>query len=283
MTAEAVACIGDVLLYETDVATLAPRAWLGDLVIAFFFELFAARLAGGEGADLASATAATSASNPAGVLLLEPTVSYMAAVLGTAEALREVLSVPRTAGAPPLTQRMAEAQLVLIPISDKADPDAAIGGSHWSLLAFRRAGTTPGAAGDCAFEHYDSAGGANTDPARAVARALAPLLVPAPLPPGCSVAGLGSPASAAGVVVHQMLGPKQINGHDCGVYTVAIAELLCALSVAGQLPPLGVVLPEVRALTPALIEERRRGMRETVQAARAVHAGKRRASGGSTT
>eukprot|EP00962_Isochrysis_galbana_P019688 scaffold5731_cov119-Isochrysis_galbana.AAC.6 len=276
MAAEAVASIGDVLLYEADVATLAPRTWLGDLVIAFFFELFAARLAGGEGADLTAwAAAAASASRPPGVILLEPTVSYMAAMLGTAEALREVLAVPRTAGAPPLTQQMAEAPLVLVPISDKADPDAAIGGSHWSLLAFRRVGAAPGAAAECAFEHYDSAGGANAEQAHAVARALAPLLVCAPLPAGRSPAAPSLSAAAADVVLHQMRGPQQANGHDCGVYTVAVAELLCALSVAGQLPPLGVVPPAVRALTPAHVDERRRGMRETVHAARAVHAGKR--------
>jgi sentrin-specific protease 8 len=277
----AVAAIGDVLLYEADVATLAPGAWLGDLVIAYFFELFAARLAGGEDANLAaSVAAAASCGSPPRIILLEPTVSFMAAMLGTADALREVLAVPRTAGAPPLTQQLAKASLVLVPISDKADPDAAIGGSHWSLLAFRRVGATPGSAVECAFEHYDSAHGANAEAAHAVACVLAPLLVPART-------GSYSPAApafpSADVDLHQMRGPQQISGHDCGVYTVAVAELLCALSVDGELPPLGVVPPAVRALTPAEVEERRRGMRETIEAARAVYAANWTARGGGVT
>lgn len=239
--AQAVAVHGDVFLYEEDVATLGECQWLGDLVIAFFWELFAARLARDE-----AATSHGSVAESPRVLLIEPTVSYMAAVFGAAEALREVLAVPRTAGARSLTELLLTASLVLVPVSDKADPDDPVGGGHWSLLVFRRDTSS----GLSAFEHYDSAGGANADHAAAVATALGPLLSTSPPP------------------VQLVASPQQVNGHDCGVYAVALAELLCALFMAGTLPPPGVPPLELEQLTPKAIAEKRAEMRRTVSTCR---------------
>ena len=249
-----VASIGDVVLYEADVATLEPCGWLGDLVIAFFFELFAARLAGGEGAELAGAIAAPATT---GVVLLEPTVSYMAAVLGSSEALREALSVPHTPAARPLTDVLADASMVLLPVCDKSDPDSAVGGSHWSLLAFRRVrGNSRGEDAGVAFEHYDSAGSANAHHAQAVASVLAPLVLGKEL----------TSPSCLEIKLHEMHGPQQVNGHDCGVYTVATAEILCGLSVHDMLPTLGTLAPALSALTPEFIERKRLELLHTVRA-----------------
>jgi len=251
-----VAVLGDVVLYESDAATLGPRSWVGDLVIAYFFELFTARLASGEGASLAAATSeAAAATDSPRVILLEPTVSYMAAMIGS-EALREVLDVPRTAGSRTLSDLVAEATMVLLPLCDKSDPDAGVGGSHWSLLAFRRA------EGGGAFEHYDSAGGANAEHARTVAATLAPLV-------NRGGATLGE------VALHEMAdGPQQTNLFDCGIYTIATAEVLCGLFAAGTLPLPGRAAPALKLLTPLAIHEKRRALLEAVEeASRAARAG----------
>ena len=66
---------------------------------------------------------------------------------------------------PSLAELLPEAKLVLLPINDKQDPDAQIGGGHWSLLCYRRG--TPGSHG--CFESYDSCSSANRGVAQVVA------------------------------------------------------------------------------------------------------------------
>lgn len=218
--------LGDITLHAHDVATLRPGGWLGDMVIAYFFE----RLAGSAGG---------------GVVLLEPSTAFTAATLGDADVLREMLSVAPTGGATPLADELAAANLVLIPVNDNEDPDAAEGGGHWSLLVFRRHGQEGGAA---RFEYYDSLLASNLAHAKRVAATLAPLLLP-------QTAG----DSAGRLPVACLPTPQQANGHDCGVYVIAIAAIVAgAPSEASGQPLSEAVSAAVSALTPAAITAQRR-------------------------
>ena len=83
----AAAALGDVRVYREDVSTLRPGCWLNDKVIAYLFELFAHR-ASDEGLGAHD------------LLLLEPSTTFTAAMVGDAGILREMLSVSRTAARP---------------------------------------------------------------------------------------------------------------------------------------------------------------------------------------
>ena len=135
------AVLGDVLVYDEDVDTLLPGKWLNDQVIAYLLGMFDARR---ESSD--------------GVVVLEPSMTFTAGMVGEAELLREMLSVARTSGATPLAEQLGVADLVLMPVNNNEDASIAGGGSHWSLLAFRRQG---GQGGKPRFEHYDSCDNAN--------------------------------------------------------------------------------------------------------------------------
>ena len=226
--AEIVAELNDARLYPHDVALLQPRQWLNDQLIAFAFEELGARFSG------------------EAVVLLEPATVYMALMLQDSATMREMLSV---GGTPSLAERLAKAKLVLMPINDKDDPEAHSGGSHWSLLAFRVVAST----GERRFEHYDSCAQSNRGKAEAVAKCLAPLLCESGVR-GCGFAGMEDT-------------PQQANGHDCGLYTIAIAEALCEGLASDQLPAaLGAIPARVAALTPARVDEKRAALKQLVAA-----------------
>ena len=235
--------LGDVQIYAKDAATLRPGCWLGDAAIAYVFE------------NLSRRVAAANASEEK-VLLLEPSITFTAAMVGEAGPLREMLSVPHGGGSVSLAQQLAVADLVLFPLNNNDDASASEGGGHWSLLAFRRRSEGRGAC----FEHYDSCGGANAPIAKVVTKAFAPLL-------------LGQTSAKVQLVSMGESTPQQANGFDCGVYVLAMAEILC-------LPPSGETAPApsesvtsaLRGLTPAAITEKRLAWHEYLTSAVAENA-----------
>jgi hypothetical protein len=159
MSEELVVALGDARLVERDMRLLVPGGWLNDQLIAYYFEHLARNIA-------------------ADALLLEPSLSHMAAILQDSDTLCEMLSVPSTRGATSIADQMRACPLVITPINDKSDPDEIEGGCHWSLLVFRRWAGMGQGSGSGKFEHYDSCKGVNAPHARAVARCLLPLLQP---------------------------------------------------------------------------------------------------------
>ena len=101
-------------------------------------------------------------------------------------------------------------------MNDNTDVRRADGGTHWSLLAFRRGRcSSDGRGGGDRFEHFDSSPAvSNRAAADALARSAAP--------------SLGAAAvEAANAVRHDPPdAPKQTNGWDCGVYALAVARAL---------------------------------------------------------
>lgn len=126
--------------------------------------------------------------------------------------------------------RFVAAQVVLFAVNDNPDVEHAEGGSHWSLLAY--------CATDDTFRHYSSLQGSNHRAARRLFEA----------------------ARRPGSTLCEQATPQQRNGHDCGVYVMALARLLCQrYSEQGQrmsfeLAPDAVTPADVAALRRELLE-----------------------------
>mmetsp|Transcript_8559 Transcript_8559/g.17217 ORF Transcript_8559/g.17217 Transcript_8559/m.17217 type:complete len:245 (-) Transcript_8559:103-837(-) len=180
-----------------------------------------------------------------GIVLVEPTVAFAAAMLPP-EALVEMVS-----GGPVGKARLARlksARLVILPVNDNPDSERS-GGGHWSCLAFRRLSE-----GGAQFEYYDSCSNANSEAAAGIARCFGKLL-----------------GGGANTPVRTMETPQQENGHDCGLYLVRVAQVLCAEACdaidggdqprAATLPP-----PALRELTPASVGKVRVQLQGLVEA-----------------
>ncbi|GAX78689.1 hypothetical protein CEUSTIGMA_g6127.t1 [Chlamydomonas eustigma] len=131
------------------------------------------------------------------ILLLPGAISFLLANCGPTEAglILEPLQV-------------SSKSVILFAVNDNTDLEAAGGGSHWSLLVYYSGADT--------FRHYDSAPGRGSRSAatrlhRVVQKVLAPAGQECPL-------------------VHVSEMPQQENGHDCGVYVMAMADAICAHS-----------------------------------------------------
>jgi sentrin-specific protease 8 len=133
----------------------------------------------------------------ADLLLLPPSIPYLISNLPDPESVAIV--------AEPI--RLASRRLVLLPVNDNPDASHAEGGSHWTLLVLD---DTTGASLP-RFVHHDSLGFVNLPAARCLAAALRPLL----------------PDAGNGVPLVEGPTPMQVNGHDCGVYVVAVARAIC--------------------------------------------------------
>ena len=103
-----VASHADVVLRESDVASIRGKQWLTDAVLSFY-------------------TSWLSDSAPESVLLIDASVSFFLA--SCAEDDVAVVATPLG---------LASRELVLCPVSDNSRPEQAYGGTHWALLAFWR-------------------------------------------------------------------------------------------------------------------------------------------------
>lgn len=227
------ASIGDVKIYPEDVATLEPGCWLNDAVLAYLLEAFRCRQGGQQR-----------------LVILEPTTAFTVIMVAHPGQLREMLGVSRAKDAVPLTQELLDADIVIMPLSNNEDAAEPGGGSHWSLLVFRRRG----ADGKPRFEHYDSCNDANAPSARSLMAAILPLLF---------AAGAQPPRTQ----LMRMTTPQQANGSDCGVYALAISEIVCAAPVNGGAAPSEAVTMAVRGLTPEAITTMRSKWLKELQAA----------------
>lgn len=168
--------LGDVSLTSEDIATLAPRSFLSDLIIAFAFQSIAE-------------------SSPSSHRFLQPASVFMAACGITDAQLAHIFQ--------PLHLDVAD--VVYLPVNNNDQPSRAYGGSHWSLLQFRRATNS--------FHHYDSFAGYNDDVARRIAAAFTVALAP-------------TAAAAPPAFVVESAAPQQTNSFDCGIFVICIAEAL---------------------------------------------------------
>ncbi|KAI8622378.1 hypothetical protein BC830DRAFT_1045850, partial [Chytriomyces sp. MP71] len=183
-----IASVGDASLRHSDALLLNDGLWLNDAVIAFAFEVLSSAL-------------------PDHVLLLAPSVAHLIATVDRDFAA----SIAR-----PLN--LHARQVVFLPVNDCVDLDEP-GGSHWSLLVFSRAHNE-------GFFYYDSLNNFNLEAAKRMKDKFLPLLCPshAPHSPQTIISNIRTAPSV--VFFQQMDMQSQTNGYDCGVYVIAVTELL---------------------------------------------------------
>ncbi|GLJ13047.1 hypothetical protein SUGI_0204050 [Cryptomeria japonica] len=99
--------------------------------------------------------------------------------------------------------KLPEKELVLFPINDNENFSLAEGGTHWSLLVYDRKKNV--------FEHYDSSS-INKSYARKLFT---------------NIKDFMGPSSASATFIEHFT-PRQRNGHDCGLYVLAIAKEICS-------------------------------------------------------
>ena len=84
---------------------------------------------------------------------------------------------------------------------------------------------------------------------------------------GPLLVGGGGTADPKMSLVSMTTTPQQANGHDCGLYTIAIAEALCEGLASDKLPAaLGAIPARVAALTPTKVDGKRAALKQLVAA-----------------
>ncbi|XP_069561736.1 sentrin-specific protease 8 isoform X2 [Brachyistius frenatus] len=190
----------DSLLRRSDVSLLEGPYWLNDQVIGFAFEYFAAERFGVLGEA---------------IIFISPEVTQFIKCASCPDELALFLE--------PLD--LASRRWVFLAVNDNSNHAA--GGSHWSLLLYRRDANH--------FAHYDSQNGSNSLHARRIASKLEPFL------------GAGRKAPFADEPC-----PSQQNSYDCGMYVICIAEALCEKARVEGSPRL-----PAQTITPAYITQKR--------------------------
>ncbi|CAK9865176.1 unnamed protein product [Sphagnum jensenii] len=99
--------------------------------------------------------------------------------------------------------QLQDREMVMFALNNNEDVEMAEGGSHWTLLVYIRK--------ENVLQHYDSMAGCNRRQAQELANKLKPFISSGSTPPK---------------LVEQTT-PQQQNSYDCGVYVIAIAQLLC--------------------------------------------------------
>ncbi|KAH6564232.1 hypothetical protein BASA50_007366 [Batrachochytrium salamandrivorans] len=173
---------GDVQVTSMDLDSLAPKEWVGDGVIQFYYEFLEKSVCLPHAKEM---------------LLLQPAVAFLIANSQDPRQLRDAL--------PP---DLVFKKVIFIPINNSNGGQG--GGSHWSLLCFFRPLNT--------YYYYDSMGVANLDYAKQAMRSLHDLVGDQENP---SLVCIETPVQ---VNAHASL---PLVGYDCGVYVIAITELLC--------------------------------------------------------
>uniref|UniRef100_A0A6B2LHV5 Ubiquitin-like protease family profile domain-containing protein n=1 Tax=Arcella intermedia TaxID=1963864 RepID=A0A6B2LHV5_9EUKA len=188
----------DTTIYQSDLDLCANPRWLNDRVIAFYFDYLNSQLQ----------------ESKLKLKFINPSVVMMINILPTETLKEEFASLDLPA-----------ADLIFIPINDKTDLEAEIGGSHWSLLVWIKK--------DEKFYTFDSYSGANNQIARRTAYRFSQLVSNKSVP-----------------TVQTGRAPCQTNGYDCGVYTIVFAEW-----IATHYP---VDLDQISSrITPLLVSQKR--------------------------
>lgn len=146
------------------------------------------------------------------ILFVNPSTMILLAFIEDPGELAEALSA----------LELSKKDLIFIPINNNSDATQS-GGSHWSLLVFDRHHNT--------FYYFDSAHEMNRVPAAHTAAKLIPLIHPELVSGKKQHHGwfnLGGHHSDEKPKFHIANAPQQENGYDCGVFTVAIAELIAS-------------------------------------------------------
>ena len=213
----------DTLLRVRDVCLLTGPNWLNDAILGFYFSF----LQKDKYASLRRS-----------VSFVDASVSFL--VANVAEG--DVAGILEPLG-------LQSRQIVLFSVSNNEDVEVPEGGSHWSLLVFRKGER----GGMDTFEHYDSAGAVNERAASGLVAAVAPYL--------CNSRRHKFTSSPAAT-------PRQDNGHDCGLYVLAVADAVCSaheLSQSGNVDEESTLTRKLGKITPGFIADFRLELLDLVE------------------
>ncbi|KAL3518327.1 hypothetical protein ACH5RR_020916 [Cinchona calisaya] len=170
---EKVLSYNDVVLRQSDLDILSGPHFLNDRIIEFYFSFLG------------------SSHSSEDILLVPPSIAFWIKECLDTATLQEFLK--------PLN--LSKRELIMFPINDNIDVSVAEGGSHWSLLVFKRSANV--------FVHHDSSSSCiNTFHARRLYKAIFPYMPDDVKYMECSST------------------PKQVNGHDCGLYVIAFTRAI---------------------------------------------------------
>ena len=175
----------DTCLRTSDVSLLRGHKWLNDNLIGFWFDYLENDLY----RDVSE-----------GIAFLSPNVVQFiksATLKQNVSDVRSMLS----------TMSLKEKRLVIIPINDCKPDQTEMGGTHWSLLAFKAAKQT--------FEHYDShTGSINRSHAESIVEILSPVL-------------MADQVTDVDLDLIEMQCTQQDNNYDCGIHLICNTEAIC--------------------------------------------------------
>jgi len=123
------------------------------------------------------------------ILFVHPSTMFLTAFLEDINDLKTALK----------DLKMTEKELIFMPINNNPDIETA-GGSHWSLLVYKRERNL--------FAYYDSASSSNMKAVQRAAQKIWPIL------------------SEQEPLFQLQNCPQQLNGDDCGLYTLFFTEYL---------------------------------------------------------
>ncbi|ESQ42324.1 hypothetical protein EUTSA_v10014584mg [Eutrema salsugineum] len=127
------------------------------------------------------------------ISLIPPSIAFWISNYPDTESLKDFMK--------PL--RLNDIDLLILPVNDNLDVELAEGGLHWSLLVYYKEANS--------FFHHDSLMGMNKRNAEKLFKAVSPFV---------------SNGDAAYRECNDTT-PQQKNGYDCGVYVLAIAQVVC--------------------------------------------------------
>jgi len=253
----------DTLLRVRDVCLLTGPNWLNDAILGFYFSF----LQKDKYASLRRS-----------VSFVDASVSFLVANVaeGDVAGILDPLGLQNT-------------EISLFPVSNNEDVEVPEGGSHWSLLVFRKGER----GGMDTFEHYDSAGAVNERAASGLVAAVTPHLCnsrrhkftssPAATPrqDNGHDCGLYVLAVADAAVTPHLCNsrrhkftsspaatPRQDNGHDCGLYVLAVADAVCSaheLSQSGNVDEESTLTRKLGKITPEFIADFRLELLDLVE------------------
>ncbi|KAJ6876533.1 NEDD8-specific protease 1 [Populus alba x Populus x berolinensis] len=187
----------DVVLRVSDLNILKGPCYLNDQIIDFYF----AYLSSSYSADAND------------ILLVPPSTSYWFANCQDQQSLVNDFVEPL---------KFSSKKLILFTVNDNEDFSAAERGTHWSLLVYDRSQNY--------FLHFDSLPGMHRYHALKLYKAVKGFMGTASessSKDGAKTLKMKAVGSAAVPFFKEAKTPQQTNGFDCGLYVMAIAEVIC--------------------------------------------------------
>ncbi|XP_078677045.1 sentrin-specific protease 8-like [Branchiostoma floridae x Branchiostoma belcheri] len=198
----------DSCLRNSDVRLLQPPNWLNDKILGFAFEYFEREQFEEFSSD---------------VTFISPDVTQFIKY-SQGDDLAPFLE--------PL--ELSCKKYIFLAVNDNSNIEST-GGSHWSLLLYRR---------DVAeFQHYDSShGSGNTAAAKLLVKRVQPFL-----------------GGSSKITFNEMDAPCQQNSYDCGVYVISNTEHLCRQLLQGDSSHIK------ETVTSASVKQKRKQLQELIR------------------